>query len=129
MRLADEILVAIQRAAIGKLPKVHNGLMKPAIALAALLCGCTLQAPAMNPTPMPSPMPLPAARGPCDARPVQALAGRPFDAALGDQLRQRSGAERVRVVRPGQMVTMEFDERRLTVELDARGHVAAVRCG
>jgi len=78
-----------------------------------------------------SPTPAPAASraGPCTTEGTQAFAGRPYDAALGDELRRHTGAERVRVVRPGQMVTMEYDERRLTVEVDAHGRVARVRCG
>lgn len=95
--------------------------MRATLLLAAALCGCSTQAPAMKPSPNP-----PAA---CDAAPVQSFVGRAYDAAAGDELRKRSGAQRVRTVRPGQMVTMEFDEQRLTVEVDARGRIAAVRCG
>jgi hypothetical protein len=32
-------------------------------------------------------------------------------------------------VRPGQMVTMEFDARRLTLEIGADGRVVSARCG
>jgi len=35
----------------------------------------------------------------------------------------------MRALRPGQVVTMEFDARRLTLELDGDGRVVRVRCG
>ena len=36
---------------------------------------------------------------------------------------------RVRIVRPGQIVTQEFAARRTTIVLDAEGLVVSVRCG
>ena len=94
---------------------------------AVVLCACTtLQAPPLNAPPVP---PRPSPGGICHAQGAQALVGRTYDAALGEELRRVTGAERVRVVRPGQVVTMEFDERRLSVELDARERVASIRCG
>ena len=34
-----------------------------------------------------------------------------------------------RIIRPGQMVTKEFDAERLNLEVDAAGRIVAVRCG
>jgi hypothetical protein len=39
-----------------------------------------------------------------------------------------AGVERVRVLRPGDAMTMDFDPARLTVRLDAAGRVAAAAC-
>ncbi|AMO24457.1 hypothetical protein GCM10027034_12730 [Ramlibacter solisilvae] len=93
--------------------------------LAAGLFAACAQPSAMPPAPAPS-NPV---SSPCDAQPAQFALGRVLDAGLTEQLRARTGAERVRVVRPGEMVTMEFDGRRLTVELDAGGRVLKLRCG
>jgi hypothetical protein len=38
------------------------------------------------------------------------------------------GVERVRILRPGDAMTMDFDPVRLTVRLDAAGHVTAAAC-
>lgn len=104
--------------------------MRAALVLAAAATfGCASNAPAMNPPPTPSaPAPAPAPAE-CNAAAVQAYVGRPWDAGTAGELRARSGAAKVRAVRPGQMVTMEFDAARLTVELDASGRIAALRCG
>lgn len=102
--------------------------MKLALALVAVLCGCA----ALESRPLdaaPSTPPASAARRSCNTEGAKGVVGRAYDAALGTELLRRTGADRIRVVRPGQMVTMEFDERRLTVELDARDRVASVRCG
>ncbi|HYF18526.1 MAG TPA: I78 family peptidase inhibitor, partial [Ramlibacter sp.] len=69
---------------------------RPAVAAFALaLGGCTLEAPAVSPPPSAP------AGGACDAQGAQGAVGRPYDTALGDQLQRQTGAERVRVVRPG----------------------------
>lgn len=67
--------------------------------------------------------------GDCDAQPAQTAVGRVLDSTLTEELRSATRAQRVRVVRPGEMVTMEFDPGRLTVQVDAAGKVLAVRCG
>jgi hypothetical protein len=69
------------------------------------------------------------APGECDAQAAQFAVGQAWDAALGEQARTRARAERVRAVRPGEFVTMEFDARRLTLQVDAQGRVVAARCG
>ena len=55
--------------------------------------------------------------------------GRAYNNPLGEQARSRSHAERLRTVRPGEVVTMEFDARRLTIDIDAEGRVARAHCG
>lgn len=39
-----------------------------------------------------------------------------------------AGVERVRILRPGDAMTMDFDPGRLTVRLDAAGRVASAAC-
>ena len=65
----------------------------------------------------------------CDAAGAQFAVGRPLDAQLESDARARSGATVVRVVRPGQMVTQEFNTERLNIEVDGTGRVIRVRCG
>jgi hypothetical protein len=96
-----------------------------AAAALAFVAGCA-EPPREVPEPPPPPVFAP---GECDAQSAQFAVGQPFNAPLGEQARVKARAERLRTVRPGQMVTMEFDARRLTIEIDAQEKVAAARCG
>jgi len=40
-----------------------------------------------------------------------------------------AGARTARVIRPGDIVTMEFSAERLTIEVDGRNRIVDVRCG
>lgn len=101
---------------------------------AAVLAGFVLVACAQQPgqsqqaaPPILSAPTAPLAR--CDAALAQFAVGRGFDAALEKEVLERSGARVVRPLRPGQMVTMEFNAQRLNLELDIAGKVTKVRCG
>jgi hypothetical protein len=87
------------------------------------LAGCAQQPPQV---PVAPPPPMIASQ--CDDSLVQDAVGKPVNEPLLAQLKARSRAQRVRVVRPGQMVTMEFDAQRLTVDVDAQERVSRVRC-
>jgi hypothetical protein len=65
----------------------------------------------------------------CDAEDVQPWVGKPFPADGAEQARQATGSTVVRVVRPGEAVTMDFRADRLTIALDAAGKVVSARCG
>jgi hypothetical protein len=65
----------------------------------------------------------------CDAAPAQSLVGQPATTELAAQAQRLSGAGLVRWLQPGQIVTMEFREDRLNIELDAQNKVVAIRCG
>lgn len=94
-----------------------------------MLAACADPSPA-TPHAMPTDPPsTPTASGPCHADGAQFAIGRVLDAALSRELARRANAQRVRVLRPGEMSTMEFDEGRLTLELDASGRVITARCG
>lgn len=93
--------------------------MRALLALALALSACTTQ-------PGPQPMiPEPA----CRAESANSLIGRPNGAALVEQARQMSGAATVRVLNPGDVVTMEFRGDRLNVHLDADGKIERISCG
>lgn len=65
----------------------------------------------------------------CNAAKAQSLVGRAASAELGAEALRLAGAETLRWLQPGDIVTMEYREDRLNVELDATGRVKAVRCG
>ena len=65
----------------------------------------------------------------CDAQPVQNLVGQKFSSAVNDQARNGAGARLVRVLKPGEVMTMEYNQERLNVILDEQGAISALRCG
>lgn len=74
--------------------------------------------------------PLPATAMTCDADKAHAeVVGQPASEASVERARVASGAESVRVIRPGMMVTMEFVESRLNVDVDDDGIITGLRCG
>lgn len=87
------------------------------IAVALLAAGCMDD----RPTPMPGPRE-------CRASAVQAFIGAQMSPRLESRLRARSGASSVRVVRPGEAITMDFRRDRLTVDLNGRGRITGLRC-
>lgn len=90
-------------------------------ALALPLCSCmttSAQTPAGAP-----------AMARCDADAAAAAIGKAATAEVVEQARVASGAQIVRVLRPGQAVTMEFREGRLNVDVNERNAVTGLRCG
>jgi hypothetical protein len=65
----------------------------------------------------------------CDASPVQHLRGTRWDEMSVKDLRDRTGASSVRVIRPGDPVSHDFQTARLNVELAADGRIARLTCG
>lgn len=65
----------------------------------------------------------------CDASKAQWALGKTPDDALLARLQRDSGAKLVRVIEHGMMVTMEYNEARLTLDLDEMFRVRQVRCG
>ena len=65
----------------------------------------------------------------CNAAPAQFAMGRNVDAALENEARTRAGAKAVRVLRPNQVVTMEFNAERLNLTVDGAGRVTRASCG
>lgn len=94
--------------------------MKAAIlATAGLLAAC--DPPLMNVPPAPP--------GKCDAQPAQALVGTRYAGIYGTRAKTVTGAVTLRIIRPGQAVTMDYREDRLNIELDAKNIIVALRCG
>lgn len=87
------------------------------IATALLVAGCMDG----HPGPMPGPRI-------CNAGAVQGFVGAQISPRLQSRLRARSGASSVRVVRPGEAVTMDYRRDRLTVDVNQRGRITGMRC-
>ncbi len=66
---------------------------------------------------------------PCNAQPAQFAVGQSSTATVMESARVRSGAQMARILRPGQMITKEFNAQRLNLEVDGTGRIIAVRCG
>lgn len=90
--------------------------------LTPLLCAAVLAACAQS-----APAPTPGAA--CRAEGALFAVGQPLTDALAQDAARRAGASRVRLLRPGQVVTLEFDGGRLNLDVDASSKVTGARCG
>lgn len=105
----------------------------------ALLASCVwpLAACTVQPTPepaaaAPAPAPAPVTGGKtqvCNAEAAQDTIGKAATAEVVEQARKSAGAALARVLEPGQVVTMEYREDRLNLDVDAGNVITAVRCG
>lgn len=97
-----------------------RSLLSAALATTSLLMSACATGQAPDPAPV---------AGRCNAAPAQFAMGRNADAALENEARTRAGAKTVRVLRPNQVVTMEFSAERLNLTVDDAGRVTRVSCG
>ena len=65
----------------------------------------------------------------CAAGPAEVLVGERYRRHVPTRAKRLSGARVVRVVMPGEVVTQDFREDRLTVRVDHQRLITAVRCG
>jgi len=88
--------------------------MRSAIVIALLaLAGCATMPPA-------------AAK--CEAKGLTGFVGKPLSSALQTRAQRRSDARSVRVIRPGEMVTMDYRADRLNIHVDPQGRVTRMTC-
>lgn len=88
-------------------------------------------------TPAPAPAPSAAVPAPvggsataCDAAPAQGFVGKRADEATLAAARDAASATGdLRVIKPGQPVTMDFRHDRLNVEVDDHGVIVRIHCG
>jgi uncharacterized protein YraI len=90
--------------------------------------------PAVAPPPFVHPPPAVVPRPPwrdrvCRERGARWALGRWASPRVIEEARRGANARRARVVRPGEFYTMEFDPRRLTIEVDRRNRIVDLRCG
>lgn len=85
--------------------------------------------------PMPVEPPIPrdpgidAAMERCDADAARDVVGEVATAEVVERARKAAGAELVRTLKPGQMVTMEYHFSRLNIDVDEDNVITGVRCG
>lgn len=65
----------------------------------------------------------------CDAQSVQNMVGRQYSESLDSQLKSGANASQLRVLKPGQVMTMEYNPSRLNVIVEGDGSISALRCG
>ncbi|MGE7204466.1 I78 family peptidase inhibitor [Sphingomonas sp. NPDC019816] len=65
----------------------------------------------------------------CGETRVADLLGKPWTEAMRAPTLKRTGARTIRVIAPGDAVTMDYRTDRLNIETDAAGRVTKVRCG
>jgi hypothetical protein len=66
---------------------------------------------------------------PCDAAKVRTLVGRTADTKTVAQAIKLSGSHNIRIVRPGDQVSMDYSTDRITIELDNNNKVLRLSCG
>ncbi|HFJ9768743.1 I78 family peptidase inhibitor, partial [Pseudomonas aeruginosa] len=71
----------------------------------------------------------PAADGRCDANAVQAYVGKQASAAIVEEARRAAGAEVARALRPHDAVTMDYNPRRLNIDVDDTLVIKRLSCG
>ena len=67
--------------------------------------------------------------GECSTNGLGGLVGRYATGSLVGSAKRRSGASVVRVLKPGQIVTMEYRNGRLNVNVDSQNRVRSFTCG
>lgn len=65
----------------------------------------------------------------CVAKRAERFVGRAGTPPVAEKAREAAGAVIVRVLKPGEMVTMEYQEGRLNLMVDVAGKIIGVRCG
>lgn len=94
-----------------------------ALSLTLAACTTTTAAP-----PMSDPQP-PAEQASCNHEAAQSMVGQVATPENVERARKLAGARTARTLKPGQMVTMEFIEGRLNIDVDAKNVITHVRCG
>ena len=87
--------------------------------------------PAPAPTPAGEPT-TPATPSPplaCDATPAQWALGKPATADTIERVRVDSHSRVVRVLHPGQIITMEYSTERVDIRVDGNDVILAITCG
>ena len=75
------------------------------------------------------PPPGPPATGMCNAQGAMGAIGRAPTADVVERARVDSGSASVRVIRPGDAVTMDFRGDRLNLSVNERDAITGVKCG
>lgn len=66
--------------------------------------------------------------GTCNAEPAQSYLGKPASDANVQAAFKASGARGMRLIKPGQAVTMDYREDRVNIHQDAGGNIERISC-
>ena len=95
--------------------------LRPAILVSVILLLAACATPATHAPP--------AVAGQCNADAAQAHVGHAASAEMVEAARKDAGADRVRTLKPNQVVTMEYLASRLNLYLGADGKIERIGCG
>ncbi|GGP24866.1 I78 family peptidase inhibitor [Silvimonas amylolytica] len=98
-------------------------IMSMTLLAASSLTGC-----ASNKGPATAPA-SPEAQEHCNADAVQARVGQMAEPDQLDSIRQQASAKLLRVIKPGDAVTMDYNITRLNLEVDEAGVIKKASCG
>ena len=104
-------------------------LLLASAALFTLLAGCSSHETQDSPAASSTTSGAVSSSGRCNSDTVQDLVGKALSPALAEEGRQRAGAQVVRVVRPQDPMTMDFNSQRLTITTSASLVVQTATCG
>ena len=93
------------------------------LALLAVLAGCSSVDSDKTPAPPANP------NGVCNAELVQGMLGQTATAEQVEQARQHAGAQSVRVLAPGDAVTLDYNSQRLNIDIDEAEVIERINCG
>ncbi|WP_339526475.1 I78 family peptidase inhibitor [Pseudomonas sp. EA_35y_Pfl2_R111] len=65
----------------------------------------------------------------CTAEAVQTMLGQFASAETVEQTRRQAGAEKVRVLAPGDAATMDYNPQRLNIDIDESEAIIRLTCG
>lgn len=67
--------------------------------------------------------------GRCEASGADFTVGKPATAELLEQARKASGSQMARILKPHDMITLEYRSERLNLNVDEKGVITRVNCG
>lgn len=79
--------------------------------------------------PMPPPGPMPPPAGACNAQDAHWAIGQAATADVVERVRFDTNSQIVRVVEPGQPVTMDYSPSRVNISVNERGAIVGITCG
>lgn len=91
---------------------------------AVMLAGCSSTSESAK-----SPVVAEAGSGRCEAKAAEFTIGQKASPELLEQARTRSGSQTARVLRPNDMITLEYRSDRLNLNTDASLIITRVNCG
>ena len=100
-------------------PSIHSAILPVAVLLLSMVA-CTAMPPVDAPPP---------ANGPCNADLASWAIGRAATPDVVERAQAESNSSDVRVIEPGQPVTMDYSPERLNINVNERGAIVGLKCG